>query len=180
MAIGKILKGTRINLRPVEVNDAEFTLKIRNDESLTEFIPKVSGTLETQSAWIARQREKEGDYFYIIENKDGKALGTLAYYDVVGNTCELGRYISYGNAYENVEAAVLLIEYLFDSGFTKIIFNNDERNNRIIRFWKKFGVEYAEAVPMEGWTAAQYWLTPDLYSKKRESIMKLIGFGRRN
>lgn len=175
MAVGPILKGNRGQLRPVEAEDALFTLNIRNDEKLTAFIPRLGGTVEGQTAWIKKQREKEGDYFYIIENTSNEPIGTLSYYDVVGKTCELGRYISYGNAFENVEAAVLPIEHIFSLGFTRIIMNNDERNDRIIRFWTKFGAEFVAKVPMDGWTAAQYALTPDLYSKKKESIHKLIG-----
>lgn len=69
MAITKPILGKWITLRCAEESDAEFTLAIRNDLKLTKFIPKVNGDIESQKYWIRKQREKYGDYFFIIENK---------------------------------------------------------------------------------------------------------------
>lgn len=174
MAVGGTITGRRVILRPVEDHDAEFTLQIRNDEELTRYIPKVESNLERQRIWINYQRRKEGDYFYIIENLYSKPLGTLAYYDILGDTCELGRYISYGSSFENVEAATLILDVIFAGNLRRIVLNNDERNQGIISFWKKFGAVFVGSKQMEGWRAAQYLLVREEYLKKRGAIAKLL------
>ncbi len=178
MAVSQPIIGKRAVLRCAEERDAEFTLGIRNDPKLTQFIPKVSGTLENQINWIRNQREKSGDYFFIIENRSGKPVGTISYYDVneEEKVCELGRYISVGNSLENVEAAVLLLDHIFSAGINTIVLNNDEKNEKIIRFWEKFGAKFNEKVSMNGWTAAQYFLIDEEYNIERNKIVKLLKY----
>lgn len=183
MAVSKILSGQLVNLIPVTVEDAQFTMDIRNDEALTEFIPKIETTLEKQQNWIAGQREKDGDYFYIITKADGTKLGTAAVYDVDSSNdiCEFGRYISYGNAYENVETALLALEYVFyELDISCVMLNNDVRNKKIISFWKRFGAEFDAEYNYGTWTAARYLLTKKSFEEKCDKIKGLIEQGKRS
>ncbi len=42
-----LLKGKNINLKTVEIEDAEFIFSMRQNESKTKFLSKVSGDIET-------------------------------------------------------------------------------------------------------------------------------------
>ena len=53
------------------------------------------------------------DQYFLIESVEGKRLGTISYYDIVGNHGESGRVCSIGNATQNVEALILFYNYLF-------------------------------------------------------------------
>lgn len=176
MAIREPIIGRRVILRCVDVSDAGFTLDIRNDPKLTKFIPKVSGDVLQQTEWIKKQRETEGDYFFLIETPNRKPLGTLAYYnlDIPGKMCEVGRYISRGNAFENVEAAILLLDSVFNSGVDTIVLNHDEQNQKIIGFWEKFGAEFQDIIPMNGWKAAHYILKCHQYKENRKKLTLLL------
>lgn len=177
MAVSDILTGRVIDLIPVTADDAQFTMDIRNDEKLTKYIPRIPTTLEKQTAWIERQRADADDYFYIITRKNGEQLGTAAVYNVgiEPGLCEYGRYISYGSAIENVEAAVLSMEFAFNRlGMDRVMMNNDVRNEKIISFWKRFGAIYDADYDYGEWTAARYILTPEVFGKCRVSIDKLI------
>ena len=177
MVLQAPLAGERVILRSAEERDAEFTRMIRRDPQLTKYIPVINGTLEDQIAWLRRQREKEDDYFFVVEERGGKSIGTISCYDIDEQAaiCEIGRYISYGNALENVEAALLLLDFVFNSIHMKsVIMNCDERNQAIINFWIRMGAVFAEKISMGAWTAAQYRLTAEGYEKRRPGIMKLI------
>lgn len=177
MALIDPINGHYVTLRCVEPSDAEFTLAIRNNEELTKYIPKVNGTLDTQRKWIENQQKKAGDYFFIIQKNNGSPAGTISFYDVDPSTgvCELGRYISLGNALENVEAAVMLVDYIFqEAGLKKIILHSDENNKKIMNFWIKMGAVFEHNVEMDGWTASRYGLTPELYKEKRPKVVKLL------
>lgn len=177
MAVSDTLKGRVIDLIPVTTQDAQFTMDIRNDEKLTRYIPRIPTTLEKQQGWIERQRQDADDYFYIITRKDGEQVGTAAVYNVgiEPGLCEYGRYISYGSAIENVEAAVLSMEFAFGTlGMTRVMMNNDVRNEKIISFWKRFGAIYDGDYDYGEWTAARYILTPEVFEQCRVSIDKLI------
>ena len=70
MVYNGILEGKYVNLRSVEEKDAEFTLSLRQDPILTKYLPKLDITLEQQINWIRKQRVKEGDFYFLVENKD--------------------------------------------------------------------------------------------------------------
>ena len=177
MALREPMTGVRVTLRCAEEGDAEFTRMIRRDPQLTKYIPVIQGTLEDQICWLRKQREKKDDYFFVIEEHSGKSIGTVSCYDIDTESavCEVGRYISYGNSMENVEAVLLLLDFVFgDLRMKSVILNNDERNHGIIGFWKKMGASFTESIPMGSWTAAQYRLTAEAYEMKRPGVMRLI------
>ena len=76
---------------------------------------------------------------------------------------------------ENVEAVLLLLDYLFEeTDINEVTLNNDAQNNRIIKFWEKFGATFNTRISMNGWIAAQYKLTKESYYVKREKILALL------
>lgn len=113
MIASHILEGKYVNLRPVEEEDSEFILTIRNDYSISKYLPKLNVTVDEQKSWISKQRVDKESYYFLIESAEGKRLGTISYYDIVGNHGESGRVCSIGNATQNVEALILFYNYLF-------------------------------------------------------------------
>lgn len=177
MAICETLKGKYIDLVVADIEDAEFTLGIRNNPELTKYIPIIEGTVENQKKWISTQRGKDFDVFFVIKKQDGESVGTLSYYDYnkEDNACEIGRFISYGNAFENIEAVLLMLDLLFERmGLTQVIMNTNESNGPVISLWSRFGAVFNKEEIMTGWTSAQYILSKDAYLLHRCSIAKLL------
>lgn len=114
MVYNGILEGKYVNLRSVEEKDAEFTLSLRQDPILTKYLPKLDITLEQQINWIRKQRVKEGDFYFLVEKKDGERIGVLGVYDVEGNHAETGRIAIVGTAFESIEAQLLSFVFSFD------------------------------------------------------------------
>lgn len=114
MVYNGILEGKYVNLRSVEERDAEFTLSLRQDPILTKYLPKLDITLEQQKNWIRKQRIKEGDYYFLVEKKDGERIGVLGVYDVEENHAETGRIAIVGTAFESIEAQLLSFVFSFD------------------------------------------------------------------
>lgn len=85
-----LIEGRYVDLRSVEEGDAEFTLEIRQDPEFTRFLPRIENTLEQQKNWIQHQRNKEGDYFFVVQNKAGERIGTIGLFDVTDIQCEGG------------------------------------------------------------------------------------------
>lgn len=79
-----IIYGKNINLRTVEIDDAEFVFNMRQNQNRAKYLTKITGTVESQREWIKnyKQREKEGkEYYFVIESKDGEKLGLVRMYD---------------------------------------------------------------------------------------------------
>lgn len=141
MAITKPMEGRYVDLKSCTEDDAEFTREIRRDPNFIKFLPVIDNTLEEQRTWIRRQREKEGDYFFVVWDKEGNRIGTISTHDVHGKRAESGRLAIKGNnAFEGIEAQILSFRFAFGvlgleciEGF---IFADNER---AIRFNKQFG-----------------------------------------
>lgn len=177
MAITNTIHGNFVDLRCADIDDAEFTLQIRNDPKLTQFIPKISNTVENQKLWLSKQRQKDGDYFFIICDKYAKPLGTISCYDInfSDSTCEAGRYLSYGDPVQNIESMILLYDFIFNFlNLKTVIMEVDIRNKKVINIHKKFGVVYQETLEMNGWTGKKFDLYREVYKQRRPEIVALF------
>jgi len=179
------LEGHWVRLRCAEESDAEFTLAIRNDPELTKIMPKVHNTIPGQREWIRRQREAADSCFLVIETLEGEALGTLGFYNIddQNNSCEVGRSISYGSPMENIEASVLLNDYLFGKRRMKRLIAHVQLKNRQIRTLnERFGYQFVREVMMEGeaGVAALYYNYPKEYYVKRPEIIALLNAAMRD
>lgn len=115
MAVAGPLIGKSVDLRAVETDDAQFILSLRNDKSISEYLPRLNITLDEQRKWISEQRDKEGDYYFLIIDKNGNRLGTVSIYDIVDNHGENGRLACRGQAYQVMEAQYLISVFTFDT-----------------------------------------------------------------
>lgn len=108
-----ILEGKFVNLRSVTKEDAEFILEIRNNPEISKFLPPLNVTIDQQQEWINKQRNDNDSYYFIIENRTKKEIGTLSVYNIEENHAEMGRFCSFGNPVQNTEAVLMLNDFIF-------------------------------------------------------------------
>lgn len=180
MAFCETLIGKYVDLVTANVGDAKFTLDIRNNPNLTRFIPIIQGTIENQKNWISKQIDKPFDVFFVIKKHNNQeCIGTLSFYDYEqeNNSCEIGRYISHGNAFENIEAVLLLLDKLFiTDGLSRIMLNIHEDNQPVISLWTRFGAVFNSKEDMGNWYSAQYFLYKEAYLEYRGTVAKLLRY----
>lgn len=140
MVYDGVIEGRYVDLRSATVEDAEFTLAVRQDPGNNKYLPRVNNTLEQQIAWISKQREKQGDYFFVVWDKEGNRIGTIGIYDIDGDHAEAGRLIMRGNAFQSIEAQLLSFHFGFNElGLKNIISYIYADNTRALRFTQQFG-----------------------------------------
>lgn len=141
MVYDGVLEGKYVDLRSCTEEDAEFTREIRKDPEIVKFLPAIDNTLEQQKTWIRHQREKEGDYFFVVWDKEGNRLGTISIYDVNGKHAESGRLaIKSKNPFQALEAQILSFRFAFgELGLECIDGFIFADNDRAIRFNQQFG-----------------------------------------
>jgi RimJ/RimL family protein N-acetyltransferase len=113
------LQGEFVTLRPISLTDAEITFRWRQGDRAVN-LNKGAGTVTAQRDWIATRPESE--YNFLIELKDGRAVGMLSLVDVdlINRRAEPARFlIGEGTAVRGVPVAVeamkLLYEFAFDT-----------------------------------------------------------------
>jgi RimJ/RimL family protein N-acetyltransferase len=140
------ISGNTVDLRPVELDDAAFILRLRLDERLNRHISATDADLEAQCEWLRRykDREREGrEYYFIVEGKDGEPCGTLRLYDFQQDSFCWGSWIMLpGNPLGAFESAILAYRCGFENlGFAKSHFSVDKENSRVVAFHKRFGAK---------------------------------------
>lgn len=140
------LVGKYVTLRSATIEDAEFALSLRQDEEITKFIPYLDITLEQQINWIKKQREKDGDYFFVVWNRKNERVGTNSVYDIKDGKGETGRLAMKDcSALESLENQFLLSLFAFEVlGMEENHSYTYADNQRALRFGSFFGYKFQE------------------------------------
>ena len=82
-----------VRLRPITMDDAEFIFKLRRSPELSTYIGEISSDFSIHESWLEEYFHRDGDYYFCIELLSGKAVGTIAIYDISDQTGNWGRWI---------------------------------------------------------------------------------------
>ena len=142
-----IIAGKNINLKTVEVEDAEFIYSMRQDVCKTKYLSKIDGTIDTQKEWIKNYKIKEKkkeEFYFLIESKKNERLGLVRVYDFKNNSFCWGSWLIKENAPKTtaIESALQIYEFGFNNlGYEKSHFDVRKGNARVIAFHKRFGAK---------------------------------------
>lgn len=170
----KFVSGRNINLRDITVDDAEFVLALRTDETKSRFLHKTDPDLQKQIDYIRSYKERTDQWYFIITDKSGRRLGTVRIYDVVNNDdfC-WGSWMIVDDAPRTValESALLIYDYAFDVlGFSKCHFDVRLGNVRVQRFHEMMGAHRTGETDIDVF----YEYMRDDYKKRAAKLWKLI------
>jgi RimJ/RimL family protein N-acetyltransferase len=142
-----ILFGKNINMRTVQVEDAEFIFIMRQNQFKTRYLSKVTGTVESQKEWIknykSREEEKE-EFYFIIESKSKEKLGLVRMYDFKNDSFCWGSWLIKEDAPKStaIESALQIYEFAFYKlNFNKSHFEVQKGNDKVIAFHQRFGAK---------------------------------------
>lgn len=142
MVFEELIKGKYIQLRAATLNDAEFILSLRLDPSLNKYLHATDSSVESQKKWMMEQKTKEGDYYFVIESKEGAPLGVVGVYDIVDKTFNWGRWIVKKDApmYTGIESTILIYYFAFyilnlDTALSDVRVDN----KNVIKFHVSYG-----------------------------------------
>jgi len=153
-----LLSGKNINLRTVELEDAEFIYTMRKNQKKTKYLSKVTGTVESQKEWIKNYKQREQDkkeFYFVIESKDEEKLGLVRMYDFkddsfLGNSQSSfcwGSWLIKEDAPKTtaIESALQIYEFgFYRLGFEKSHFDVRKGNDKVISFHQRFGAKIVD------------------------------------
>lgn len=135
------IKGRGIVLRNAIVDDAEFIISLRTDDLKSKFLSKTTADVEKQKHWLESYNDSVTQAYFIIENSDGRKIGTVRMYDPQKNSFCWGSWILCSDApkYAAIESAILVYMYSLYLGFTQAHFDVRKKNHSVCRFHESFG-----------------------------------------
>ncbi len=177
MVYDGIIEGRFVRLISCAEEDAEFTRALRMDPKLEKCFPIINNTVEQQREWIRKQREKEGDYFFVVRNKADERIGTIAVYNIVGDVGEGGRIIIPSqNVAEICEAQLLLSEFAFYTlGLRLMTGFVYADNKRAVRYNKLFsGRLFSPTIDLDGRSIIRLETTAEDFEKIKQRVKPMI------
>lgn len=176
MIYEETISGRYVSLKSATIEDAEFTLALRQNPALTKYLPRLDLNVEQQKQWIALQREKLGDYFFVVRNMNDQPIGTVSVYEINGDTSESGRLALIGDALENTEATMLLFEFAFNVlRIKKITGYILDGNKRAERFNRQFGCLIGETEKEKnGKMIRKTLITAESFQKAGEKLRRIL------
>ncbi len=139
-----MISGEYVNLRDVEIEDAEFILSLRCDEKKGKYLHKTENNIEKQQNYIKKYKTLDSEYFFIIENKKHEAIGTYRIYDIQKDSFCIGSWLMVNDADTNevIEGDYLVRKFGFDTLKTdKLHFDVRKENKKVIRYHKMMGAK---------------------------------------
>ena len=141
-----MIKGNRVNLRPISESDTDNIVRWRNKKIVQDnFIFREKFTPEMHNHWL-NSKVKSGEVIqYIMLDEIGKPFGSVYYRDIdpISKTAEFGIFIGeedhiskgYGQ-----EAMRLFIDFgMNELGLMKIDLRVIESNDRAYHMYEKMG-----------------------------------------
>ncbi|BCZ24962.1 GNAT family N-acetyltransferase [Mycobacterium senriense] len=107
-------EGFGYRLRPVDRGDAADILRLRTDPELGRFLNPTTGRVEDQEQWIEIQRDRTGDYYFVVETLHGRWEGLVGLYGIEGASGEWGRWILRRGSLAAAASVLLILRFGFD------------------------------------------------------------------
>lgn len=176
MLMQEKIEGLTVNLRSALSDDAEFTYEIRKAEK-AEYIHRLTGTVDDQRKWLEAQEHDETSYFFIVEDKECKPLGTISIYNITENDAEEGRSLMFGTPIQNTEGFMLAYDFAFDvlglESTHSCVFVD---NTRVIGIPPKFGASVEDERFNEefGYNQRFFRIKRNDYYESRKKLQSLI------
>lgn len=146
------MEGKYVNLRNVKVEDAEFILSLRCNEEKSKFLHKTEYDIEEQIEYIKHCLDTKNEWYFIIENKTGKSIGTYRIYDVKKDSFCIGSWLLVDGtpAEEMLESDYLVREFGFNTlKMNKIHFDVRKGNKKVIRYHKMMGATIVDETELD-------------------------------
>lgn len=134
--------GFGYRLRPVKVSDAAFIIAVRTEDAeRNRFIHAISPDVSAQEQWIERYFEREGDYYFVIENRiTGEGEGLIGAYNEADGKAEWGRWVVKKDSLAAVESVDLIYRAAFEKiGLKELYCRTVQDNTEVVSFHDSIG-----------------------------------------
>ena len=144
------MEGFAYRLRPVKMEDAQFIIDTRlEDAERNRFIHRISSDVSLQEAWLEEYFKREGDYYFIVENRlTREREGLISFYDEADGKAEWGRWVIRKNSLAASESVDLLYRIAFEKvGLKELYCRTLAANTEVVSFHTSVGERTRRVIP---------------------------------
>ena len=166
------IEGFGYRLRPVKLSDAQFIIDARlEDAERNRFIHTISTDVSLQENWLNNYFEREGDYYFVVENRiTGQPEGLIGVYDVQDGRAEWGRWVIKKDSLAAVESVDLAYRAAFERiGLEELYCRTVQDNVEVVSFHESIGertrriIENAFEINGEMYNAVEQYADKEIF-----------------
>jgi hypothetical protein len=145
---GKVIVGMRSRARPVELEDAEFIVGLRQQSRAQKFLSATTSSVEDQRNWLMgyMERNQNGeDYYFVVTDQAGEDWGVIRIYNVTETECTAGSWVMREGTAPMMlmEAYLIPMFFAFDVLRLKSMHIDVRMNNAKVLAWHRYcGAEF--------------------------------------
>lgn len=146
------INGFSYRLRPITIEDAQFIIDVRlEDEKKSKFLHKISPDVEHQINWLNKYFEREGDYYFVVENLfTNEKEGLISLYNVNEDVAEWGRWVFKRGSLAALESVNLVYKVAFKKlGLREVYTKTIEDNIAVVNFHKSINAKFKNILKNE-------------------------------
>ena len=135
-------RGKYVNIREVEVQDAEFILSLRCNENKARFINKTDNDIAKQKQYIKRYKTLNDEYYFIVTDKKHSSIGTIRMYELGNNDFVSGSWlmVKESSAEQVLEGNFLMLNFAYYAlNYRKFRFDVRVENKKVAAFHQIMG-----------------------------------------
>jgi RimJ/RimL family protein N-acetyltransferase len=146
MAVAEDIEGFAFKLRPIDADDSESILALRNDPELSQYMARLDPDIERQRSWIEWQRTADDDYYFAVVSKTDNSLeGYISLYHFASDedgtpSAEWARWVLRRGSMAALESAFMIYEFGFALGRRRIYCRTLASNKKVISFHDSMGL----------------------------------------
>jgi len=170
-----------LSVRFVNVEDAEFILKLRTDPVKGRYIGRTDDTIFSQVNWIKnyKNREKLGEDYYFFYSFKGKPAGVNRIYNIHGTTFIHGSWIFSNEVppFCSLAAAVIAREIAYEElnlTLEEDISGIHEDNSSVLEVSRILGVEFTGVRKSEEGDFLTGRLTKEAFENNKSKLLRII------
>lgn len=162
-----------LDVRLVNVYDANFIYSLRSDKELTKYISQVNGTLEDQIDWIKKYkvREKQGKEYYFIFLFKGVPQGLARIYDIESDHFTQGSWLFKRDSVDgsSILGNIISCELGFELSGIKYMLTDARKGNNTHKYVRAYHPEILEETELDIF----YRISKDNHEKYKTKFVKL-------
>jgi RimJ/RimL family protein N-acetyltransferase len=141
-------EGWGVRLRPVQLEDAEFIVWLRNLEHAKGRVGDSAAHPEAQKEWLRSYFERPGDYYFIIETMNRRPVGAYGIYDIRDRGAESGRWVIRPEVPAAVPSALVAFDIAFGTlCLEQLRVKTVSSNQNVLSLNRKLGFQQTRVEP---------------------------------
>ena len=144
------INGKYVYLKSLELNDCKYIFNLRKLKKISQYLNDPPKKISDQILWIKNNIKNINTLDFLIYDKyNQKRIGTIGFNDInkKKSLAEWGRWICTGTSLQNIESAIILLDYGFNKlKFKRIYSLTNSKNRKVLNFHKRSKAKFKREI----------------------------------